>query len=421
MRAAGRPPRFVFRRTEENRNSLAAVRAALETLEGEGLLSTEVAAEPPLDLEPDDVLAYSFTTVELDAVAGEIAPVVGAARRPLLIAGGSHPSADPSGVVALGFDAVFVGEAERTLPELAATWCLGPDRARVARDPIVVDPGPPFEIDDVPHATFATEEFPFVEIARGCPHSCAFCQVPSLHGRRPRFRSPATAAAGIAHAVARGHRRFRFLAPDAFAYRDGAAGPVEAIAELVGACRAAGARAVTLGTFPSEVRPDHVRADLLEVVSRGCVNRTIVLGAQSGSDDVLRLMRRGHSVEESRRAIRLIAEAGLVPHVDLMFGFPGETRADRLLTVELGREVIASPVGRIHVHAYLPLCGTPAWPAAPEPMEPEIADAIRGLERTGRADGYWVRQIEQGGRVLAQARAGLISASSGTACSGCTP
>jgi B12-binding domain/radical SAM domain protein len=420
LRTACRPPRFVFRRTEENRNSLAAVRAALGTLEGEGLLTTEVAAAPPPDLEPGDVLAYSFTTVELDAVAEEIAPVAGSARRPLLIAGGSHPSADPQGVVALGFDAAFVGEAERTLPELAAAWCFGPDRLRVARDPIIADHGPPFEIDGVPHATGDTEEFPFVEIARGCPHACAFCQVPSLHGRRQRFRSPATVAAGVAHAVARGHRRFRFLAPDAFAYRDGDAGPAAAVAALVGACRAAGAGAVTLGTFPSEVRPDHVRTDLLEVVARDCVNRTIVVGAQSGSDEVLRLMRRGHTVEESRRAIRLIGEAGLVPHVDLLFGFPGETRADRLLTVELGREVLASPAGRIHVHAYLPLCGTPAWPAAPEPMEPEIAEAIRGLERTGRADGYWERQREQGRRVLEQAREGLISTSSGTACSGST-
>jgi B12-binding domain/radical SAM domain protein len=412
LRTAGGPPRFVFCRTEQNRNSVAVVRAALGPLESEGLLSTEVAAEPPGDLDPEDVLAYSFTTVDLDAVAEAIAPVVASERRPLLVAGGSHPSADPEGVVALGFDAVFVGEAERTLPALAAAWCDGPDRARVARDPIVADPGTPFDIDGAPHATMATEEFPFVEIARGCPHGCAFCQVPSLHGRRQRFRSPGTAAGGVTHAVARGHRRFRFLAPDAFSYRGGgASSPADAITALVGACRAAGATTVTLGSFPSEVRPDHVRADLLEVVSRECTNRTIVLGAQSGSDAVLRSMRRGHTVEDARRAILLIGEADLVPHVDLMFGFPGETRADRLLTLELGREVLARPRGRVHLHAYLPLCGSPAWPAPPEPIEPEIAGALRALERTGRADGYWERQIAQGRRVMAQARAGLISTS----------
>jgi B12-binding domain/radical SAM domain protein len=403
-------PRFSFRRTEANRNSLAAVRAALEPLARGGHLALEAAAAVPKELGPGDVLAYSFTTVELAAVAAEVAGLADAVRRPLLIAGGSHPSADPRGVAALGFDAVFVGEAERTLPAFAAAWCEDPDRDRVARDPIVVDPGAPFEIDAAPHATPATEEFPFVEIARGCPHSCAFCQVPSLHGRRRRFRSPATAAAGIAHAVARGHRRFRFLAPDAFAYRGGAApSTVAAIVELVGACRAAGATTITLGSFPAEVRPDHVAVELLEVVARECDNRTIVVGAQSGSDAVLRAMRRGHTVDESRRAIRLIADAGLLPHVDLLFGFPGETRADRLATLELGREVLATGAGRIHTHAYLPLCGTAAWPAPPEPIEPEIAEGIRALERSGRADGDWERQIGQARLVLEQARSGLIS------------
>jgi hypothetical protein len=43
-------------------------------------------------------------------------------------------------------------------------------------------------------------------------------------------------------------------------------------------------------------------------------------------------------------------------------------------------------------------------------MEREIAEALRELARTGRADGCWERQIEQGRRVMAQAREGLISA-----------
>jgi hypothetical protein len=77
--------------------------------------------------------------------------------------------------------------------------------------------------------------------------------------------------------------------------------------------------------------------------------------------------------------------------------------------LELGREVLASSAGRVHLHAYLPLCGVPAWPAPPEPIEREIAEALRELVRTGRADGYWERQIDQGRRVMEQAREGLIS------------
>jgi B12-binding domain/radical SAM domain protein len=405
-------PRFVLRRTPENRNSLAALHLALAPLARGGRLAVEISAPPPADLGPRDVLACSFATVELDAVAAEVGPIARAQARPLLIAGGPHPSADPEGALRLGFDAVFVGEAERTLPAFAARWCDGLDPRDVARDPVFLDAAGPFDIGGAPHASDETEEFPFAEIARGCPHSCAFCQVPALHGRKPRFRAPSTVAAGIAAAVFRGFKRFRFLAPDAFAYRGGGVAPEDALSELISACRGAGAASLMLGSFPSEVRPEHVTSDLLAIVARECVNRTVVLGAQSGSDETLALMRRGHTVDDSRRAIRLIAQAGLVPHVDLMFGFPGESRAARLLTIELGREVLALPESRLHLHAYLPLPGVAAWPAPPEPLEPEVLRAMGELAEGGRADGYWGQQIAQGRRIADQARLGLISISS---------
>jgi len=404
------PPRFVFRRTEANRNSLAALCLALSKLARAGRLSFELETSIPEGLGRDDVLAYSFSTVELDAVRAEIRALAEAKRRPLLIAGGSHVSADPEGALAAGFDVVFVGEAERTLPEFAMRWCEERDLRAFARDPVIRDLAGPFDIETAPHAGDALEEFPFVEIARGCPHSCAFCQVPTLHGKRQRFRTPATAAAGVSVAVARGFRRFRFLAPDAFAYRGGGAEPAAAMAELISACRRAGAASLMLGSFPSEVRPDHVREELLEVIARECKNRTVVVGAQSGSDETLAFMRRGHTVAESQRALRLIAEAGLVPHVDLMFGFPCESFAARLATLELGREVLSFPESRLHLHAYLPLPGVAAWPHAPEPLEPELVRALRELEGSGRVDGYWENQIAQGRRVLAQAREGIIRA-----------
>ena len=53
------------------------------------------------------------------------------------------------------------------------------------------------------------------------------------------------------------------------------------------------------------------------------------MGAQTFSDDRLRLLRRRHTAAEVRRATTLLRQAGIRNiSIDLMFGFPGETLAD---------------------------------------------------------------------------------------------
>lgn len=215
-----------------------------------------------------------------------------------------------------------------------------------------------------------------------------------------RHRSPAVVAEGVAQAVAAGHRRIRFLSPDAFAYRGDAKLPAaESVASLLSACRTAGASQLMLGSFPSEVRPDHITVDLLRLIRERCINRTLVLGAQSGSDRVLGLMNRRHTVEQTRRAILLTVKARLVPHVDLLFCFPGESAAERLQTIQLARWCLEHNA-RLHIHVYVPLPGTPAWPAPPERLEPTIVQALRRMESTGRLDGYWKKQLAQAAQIL---------------------
>lgn len=397
-------------RSPRNRNSIAVLHRVLRRSSLPGVC-VEIVNAVPQDLGANDILAWSFTTIDLDTVASELQGLAGWSNRPLMVAGGAHPSADPEGSLALGFDAVFVGEAELTFPEFVAAWHDNPQRP--LRDgERLIRPAQAYDLDQDPHADEDTTEFPFLEISRGCPYACAFCQVPTTFGRKMRFRGPATSAAGVACAVARGHRRIRCLTSDAFAYGGGPPAKVAASLEaLVTACRGQGADYLMLGSFPSEVRPDRVETELLEVLRRHCANPTVVVGVQTGSDTVLRAMRRGHTVEESVRAVNLIGEAELVPHVDLLFGFPGETSADRLATLKLADWVLSLPRSRLHLHVYLPLPGTPAWPAEPEPLEPQIIAALRRLVATRRVDGYWDQQIAQGRRILAQRKSNLIHCS----------
>ncbi len=66
-----------------------------------------------------------------------------------------------------------------------------------------------------------------------------------------------------------------------------------------------------------ETRPDHISAEeVLRVRRLGCTK--VQIGFQSLNDEVLRLNRRGHTVAATRRAVRLLRQAGFKLHAHWM-------------------------------------------------------------------------------------------------------
>lgn len=77
-----------------------------------------------------------------------------------------------------------------------------------------------------------------------------------------------------------------------------------------------------------ECNPDDITPVLAAWIAQSPIDR-ISMGAQTFSDDRLRLLRRRHTAAEVRRATTLLRQASLRNlSIDLMFGFPGETLAD---------------------------------------------------------------------------------------------
>lgn len=71
-------------------------------------------------------------------------------------------------------------------------------------------------------------------------------------------------------------------------------------------------------------RPDYINGEVLELCSRYRV-RTIELGLQSSSDEVLRLNERGHKFEHTVRAASLIKQSGISLGLQMMVGMYGST------------------------------------------------------------------------------------------------
>jgi B12-binding domain/radical SAM domain protein len=332
---------------------------------------------------------YSFTTPELLRVRAELRAVRQEVPELGFLAGGPHASADPEGTLALGFGHVFVGEAEETLPAFfAAGGSTGPVVAGAGRCPLDA------------FSPFGRGRYGPIELTRGCAFRCGFCAV---GGRPPRHRSAAAVWEAAGELRARGRPVLSFITPDALSY----GGCLGALEELLAGLRAAGTEP-QLGIFPSEVRPERVTSEAAGLLRAYCRNRTLVIGAQSGSDAVLRRLGRGHTVGDVEQAARVARQAGFLPHVDLIFGLPEESPDERRATMALARRLRRETGARIHAHYFHPLPGTPLWGREPAPLDPETRAFLQDLRASGAEDGYWEAQERWATEIIEWARRGWI-------------
>ena len=374
-----------LRYTKPSRYTLPALAGALECVDGIDIVTVDGPC--PADI---DLLAYSFTTLRAKEVYRELATLPRGVRT---IAGGPHPSARPAEALKNGFDWVCVGEGEDALGQLSRTL-----RDGVAPTDIPgiygrghdgpFESAPPVDLDAHPSMSERLRLFAPLEISRGCPFGCGYCQVTYLLGRCVRHRS-LDSVDWTARLYARnGKQRIWFLAPNSFAYgSDGRTPRPEKLAKLLDTVRSHGVEPY-LGTFPSEVRPDFVTPEVMAVVTDRVANHRLSVGAQCGSDRLLREMGRGHTADDVRLALDVAGDHGFTCDVDILFGLPGETAEDVELTLDLLDDVFRRN-GRAHVHVFIPLPGTPyeSEPAG------KLSDATRSrlglLANEGRVTGAW--------------------------------
>ncbi|NLA30190.1 MAG: radical SAM protein, partial [Methanomicrobiales archaeon] len=145
---------------------------------------------------------------------------------------------------------------------------------------------------------------------------------------------------------------------------------------------------VYFGTFPGEVRPEFISQQSIDLILDHCANTRLHFGAQSGSDQVLRHLRRGHTVEDVVRAVDLCRENGLTPVVDFILGLPFETDDDQRATLDLVRSV--TRVGKAHIHYFMPLPGTPLQNSRPRGLLPETEKVLGRLALNGSITGSWM-------------------------------
>ncbi|MFZ5949806.1 MAG: TIGR04013 family B12-binding domain/radical SAM domain-containing protein [Candidatus Rifleibacteriota bacterium] len=390
-------PTLLFRLQNYNTVSFSALLGATpaDQLAQFNLVFWNSSEELPIDRLSGRILyLHSFMLMHHPQISAEIAALRGNWPTMSFLAGGAQATADPARVLDSGFDHVFVGNAEVDFPLLLQKFAenrLEPGIHKQSVEDIDLDLFPGFS----PLINY----LPPLEITRGCRFGCMYCAVPRLcHGKV--FHRSIEGILQILEAFYRfktKRKRIKFLTPNAFGYGATDRQPnLEALQNLLKAIHDFGVPEIQFGSFPGEVRPDFVTREVMQIVKPYAVNRTIVMGVQTGSDAMLKKMNRGHTLDQAINAISLIREFGYTPHVDFIVGNPGETPDERVQLLDFMESMVKHYHIRIHMHAFMPIPGTPWAHMAQSYIEPDIHRRLRRLAAAGHLDGWWENQIGLG-------------------------
>lgn len=197
-------------------------------------------------------------------------------------------------------------------------------------------------LQEFPSALPAARESAYaawVSISVGCNNTCTFCIVPALRGKEVD-RRPGEILAEVQTLVDQGVLEVTLLGQNVNAYGVSYADPTiprnrGAFAELLRACGSIDGleRVRFTSPHPAEFTDDVIEA----MAATPNVCPTLHMPLQSGSDRVLKAMRRSYRAEKFLGIIDRVRSA--IPHAaittDIIVGFPGETEEDFQATLDV--------------------------------------------------------------------------------------
>ena len=192
----------------------------------------------------------------------------------------------------------------------------------------------------------------FVSITRGCDNMCTFCVVPFTRGRE-RSRDPKSILIEIEELISKGYWEITLLGQNVDSYLwygGGLKKDFKNASELQKKCSLSFSKLLDLiaNKFKNmRIRfttsnPQDMSEDVLNTMAKHKnICNHIHLPVQSGSDKVLKLMNRKHTVNDYKKLIDKIKEIlpGCGISHDMITGFPNETTEDHRLTIELMKYV----------------------------------------------------------------------------------
>jgi len=271
---------------------------------------------------------------------------------PLAI-GGPQFCADPEGILEKDiFDIGVMGEGEYTFLEIAkglrngsfspenTTGIIYKKKGKILRNPptsyisdldAIPFPArhlyPPLSAYKPVPASYIRKPVGLMVTSRGCPYQCIFCDR-AVFGNKFRAHSPKYVVDEIELLMNKfGAKEIRFM-DDTFTLD---------VNRVYAICEEIFRRKIKI-VWTCNTRVDRISLDLLKIIKKaGCWQ--IIYGLESGDERMLRIMKKGVTVENNETAVRLAKQAGLNVRATFVFGMPGETLKSIKNTINFAKRV----------------------------------------------------------------------------------
>lgn len=231
----------------------------------------------------------------------------------------------------------------------------------------------------------SSKHIAFVPIIEGCNKFCTYCIVPYSRGRE-KSRPACDIVDEVIRLLDDGYKEVHLIGQNVNSYRPRTEKGLETVggatpfSRLLRAVARTGMPRIKFTTsFPRDFHPDIVTA--LEEHDNLC--DWVHLPVQSGSDRILKSMRRGYTASDYLRRVEAVKKSGkrLALTSDIIVGFPGETDEDFGKTLNL---VEQCQYDGLYIFKYSQRKGTPAA-NLPDAVDPEIiSERFFAVERMQR-------------------------------------
>ncbi|MBI4588289.1 MAG: B12-binding domain-containing radical SAM protein [Candidatus Rokubacteria bacterium] len=262
-----------------------------------------------------------------------------------VIAGGPHVSLYAEDMRAdTTFTALVKGEADCVIGSIAGR-VLGGEMPGIVSCESPAGPEIPVAAWGLAEGHEGMQWLP-IQLSRGCPFNCSFCEVHALASRKIRYRDPSVCLDEID-----AHLR---LLPRVHTIR------------IVDDCPTLDRpRFKSFLTeylrrgLPARIQLDNLRADTLdeELVDllRRCRTPSICIGVESGNPEVFRMVSKGETLDEILAAARLVRQKRVPLHLCFVVGLPGSTFEAEMDSLRLAKSLRPEV---IYWNTYLPHRGT---------------------------------------------------------------
>ena len=212
----------------------------------------------------------------------------------------------------------------------------------------------PWGLEDVqsklaPGYEYGNRTRSFIKIQDGCSKFCAYCIVPLVRGME-KSQSAGRIVTAVRNRVVGGVKEVVLTGTEVGAYDDNGIGLKTLLERIL-------AETDIIRLRLSSLQPQEIFPGLISLWSDRRLCPHFHLSLQSGSDFVLKRMKRLYSADDYQRAVSLIRD--MVPDAaittDIITGFPGETSDEFQESCNFCRQM---GFARIHIFPYSPRQGT---------------------------------------------------------------